>query len=378
MSTPALAPAHPAAAHRFPALLRLIVLLLGTLAVAALFTAYLLRNSVVPATRITMPPAPAPYRLLYLRAGQLWSISPGGRQRQVTHVPAMIAARLGSAAVAPDGRHIVLIDGGAVQHAWLLADPGATPRPLLDPLSSATAANRRYMGVVWTGPRQVSLLLAQHDRFWLARYTLAGSGMARQVAWIAVPPQWGQALSLSPDGRQIAMVRARVGDTAFARQVAVRLQSVDGRHASTAYQYLGAGTPGAVLWSPDQGTVVIAAMQGLAIQKSSGRPVRLAVNGTLPATFSVVNAQLAYIAGHPGQWEIHILALHHEFDRVVVTGIQTAPSSLYWTPDARALLYVDGGALWQADPGTGMTQLVAGAVPGTPVQLIAATGAFAR
>lgn len=379
MGSPALAPAPTIPAQRFSALLRLIALLLGALTAAALATTYLLRTAVVPVTHIAAAPAPAPYRVLYLRGGQIWSVRPDGRQEQVTHIPATIGGQVRRAVLAPDGQHLVLIAAsGATERAWLLDGPDATPRPLLDPGQSAGVGGRHYVDAVWPGSLRLTLLVSQGTRSWLARYALTGPTPTRAAAWIALPDRGAQPLSLSPDGREVALALTQPGTGAFASQIAVRLLSVGGRHASTAYRYLGTAAPSAVAWAPDRGTVAIAsAAEGLAVQKSSGRPVLEVTNGALPVAFSRGNAQLAYVAGQPGAWEIHVLALHSERDRTVISGLQTAPSSLYWTPDARALLYLTGASLWQADPSTGMAQLVAATVPGTPVQLVAAMGPFA-
>jgi hypothetical protein len=381
MSTPAIAPTHAATPSKFSALLGLLLLLLGTLAVAMVITVYLLRLSIVPKASVSLPPPPpAPFRLLALRAGQLWSVGTDGRQQQVTRVPESISARVRRAVLSPDGSRAVLITGaGQTERAWLLSVPGATPQPLVDPGLASGTGPRRYLDVVWRNPQSPCLLVAQHGRLWLARYALRGERSLRAASWTALTVHPGQALSLSPDGRQVALALLEPGTNGFGPQVIVRLQQIDGVHSSVAYRYLGATLPGAVLWTPDDGTVAIqTAAQGLAMQKSSGRPVRLAPNGTLPAVFSVGNAQFAYVAGRPGAWEIHILSLHGERDRSILSALRTPPSNLYWTPDARALLYTLGRALWQVNPTTGAVGLIAGDLQGTVLQAISTANGVAR
>jgi hypothetical protein len=153
---------------------------------------------------------------------------------------------------------------------------------------------------------------------------------------------------------------------------------MSGRKNSVALRYLGDAAPQSILWSSDGGTLAIQAPGvGLAIQKSSGRPVRDVADGSFPAAFSPLGAALAYVSGGGSSWQIHVLNLHGEIDSTLPPPASGAPTMLGWTPDARALLYGVGGTLWQVDAASGAATLLKGNVSGSLVGILPAAAPFA-
>jgi len=165
----------------------------------------------------------------------------------------------------------------------------------------------------------------------------------------------------------VALIERLTGGEGFQPQVIVKLQHLSTIRASIAARYLGEALPSAVLWSPDDGTVAIAAPgAGLFIQKASGRPVRLVPDGSLPGAFSGGIARFCYLTGTTSQWQFHVLGLHSESDSLAGATLQGRPDWVAWTPDGRAILYTLGGRLWQLDLAAVAARPL-GPAAGTPV-----------
>jgi hypothetical protein len=193
------------------------------------------------------------------------------------------------------------------------------------------------------------------------------------AAWVPLDSDGARIASLSPTADQVALTEIRSGSGAFAPQAAIRLQHLEDKGGTVALRYFGAQTPDAVLWSPDGGTLAISVPgQGLAIQKSSGRPVRQVPDGALPAAFSERGADLAYVSGTGDHWQIHVLNLHGEADHQFPAPGGARPQWLRWTPDAQVLLCLTNGALWQIEPVAGTPTRLHAAIVGEPLAVVSA------
>lgn len=362
-------PRHVAHGRR-AALVGLVALLVCVLGAVVGATAYLLRNSVSAATTAAPPPI-RPFNLFYVQRGVLW-VRAGGASHSITALPPEAVAGKGRLVLAPNGARALVL---GQTRAWLVA-PGGTPQPLSLPSTPSGARAWHCLDATWTGPHSFAILLvrsaADGAQGMIARYNADGMRTALQ----ALRLQTGQPISLSPDGSQVAVLDALGGHDAFATQYAVELRDAGAHHRSVAYQYVGGQPVDAVAWSPDRGTVVVDVPNGgVAIQKSSGRPVLHAARGAFPVAFSdPTHARLAYIVADHGRLQIHVLALHGERDTSLDPPVQQAPSALAWTPDARAILYATGTAIWQVAIDSGQaTRLVAG----TAIEQIGAARASA-
>ena len=348
------------------------MLLVAALFAAAAVTAYLVRSGVP--TAAPSAPQTAPFGLLSLRDGQVWARNPDGTGRRVSRLAPAFAARVRTAALSPDGRHLALITvDGAGERAWLLRDLAADPEPIPGPATPG-AATGRYRALSWEGSAALGLLLETgpdgHGAVWAGRWSLP----RREAVWRQLAAG-ARALSLSPADGQVALVATRPGGSAFAAQSVVLLQRPGEVRGTIAYRCLGACAAGTVAWSPDGGTVAIQTPgQGLEIRKSSGRAVLQVGDGRLPVAFSDARtALLAYLAGSRGAWTLHVLALHGELDRALPVPAATPPRWLGWSPDARALLYLTDEArpaLWQIAADTGSARRLPWEAPGEPLAAV--------
>jgi hypothetical protein len=377
VAAPVTAPTRPLSIRGNSGLLSLILLLLCAIAAAAAFTAYLLR-AVEVAQPVAMP-QPAPYRVWYRQGNAILAAGSDGQTHTVATLPVAQIGTVQTLSVAPDGRRMLLIaDQAGAEHAWLLVSPSGTPQSLPAPGIGRDHRSWRYLAAAWTGSHSVDALLTALEpggtRAQLARYTLADNPPVARVAWQPLQTGGAQVVSVSPTADQIALVGAQAGSGVFAPQVVVRLQHLQDARRTVALRYLGAQTPAAVLWSPDGGTVAISVPgQGLAIQKSSGRSVRQVADGALPAAFSDRGADLAYISGNANHWQIHVLNLHGEADHQFAAPGSVRPQWLRWTPDARALLCMANGTLWQIEPGAGTPTKLPGTLAGDPLAIVPAS-----
>ena len=257
-------------------------------------------------------------------------------------------------------------------HLWILSLPAGEVRAVA--LPPVPSGGWRYVSSRWTSGGRATVILARGGQADAARAVarIDSAGLLQTLSpWIA--PSDGRTgpsrvASLSSDGGQVALVERLTGGGGFQPQVIVKLQHLFSRRASIAYRYLGDALPSAVLWSPDDGTVAIAAPgAGLAIRKASGRPVRLVSDGALPGAFSAGIARFCYLTGTTtGTWQFHVLDLHSESDSLAGSPLHGRPDWVAWTPDGRAILYTQGGRLWQLNLGQGMARPL-GPLPGTPL-----------
>lgn len=372
MTAPVPAPARPVAARTTSGLLGLILLLLGAIAAAAVLTGYLLRTSVAPAIVVARP---APYGVWYRRGDTLLLAGPRGvAARRPLPVSSVGAVR--SVSVAADSQRFLLIAGRpGAERPWLLIPPAA---PLALPLPPAGnhPTTWQVAGISWIGAHSLAVLLvgggSGRSGTVLARYAVAGTPVTVRATWQGLQTSGAQVASLAPAADQVALIQTRAGSAVFAPQVAVRLQHFGDQRHSVALRYLSAAPPDAVLWSPDGGTLAFSVPgQGLAIQKSSGRPVREVPDGSIPAAFSERGADLAYVSGSGTTRQIHVLNLHGEADHQFPAPAGGRPRWLQWTPDAQALLCLVGNTLWQIEPGAGTATEIQGVLPGDPLAVVA-------
>lgn len=375
MSTPVISARQGGRRGGFSALIGLIVVLLGAMACAAVLTAYLLRIAPGTGRGVALTTS---YRILILRDGQIWALGHQGRERQITTLPPTVAGSVNGAQISPDGTQILLVGASAAGHQyWVLSAPGGTPQALPDPPVSDGSGTGQFGNATWADERTLAVVFTQQGRAWLVRYTVDERQPLRVATTVALHAAANQVISLSPDGEQIAVVRLRAARGDFAPQAAIRLQHVESRSGRIAYRYLGRSEPEAFLWSADNGTIAIAIPgQGLAIEKSSGRTVRLVSDGSALAAFSRRTAQLVYISGMEGAWQIHVLALHTEADRQVGT-TRDRPTWITWAPDEQSVIYTNRTGLHALQITTGDEQLQPLAL-GTVVGAVAAGSVFAR
>lgn len=348
-----------------PGLIGLLLLFVLAIGGAVAFSVYLLRANPTPA--LPAAPSPAPFRVVFHQGGELWLAGPAASPRHLALVPAGIAPRVTAMSLAPDGRHVLMISEVGGFHGWLLAAPNATPEPLPMPPRAVGPGPWRYIAISWRNGRTPCVLLAAGavagPRAVVARF-VAGSGGAVSADWTALGVLAGQPLSLAPLADQIAILETDPAAADFAAQSAIRLQRLDGSQPRVAWHAVGGTPPAALLWAPDGGTVAVVGEHGLAIQKSSGRPVRVVSDGIPPISFSRQGDSVAYLSGRPGAWRIHVLRLHGEYDHDFAAPDAHPPRWLGWTPDERALVYLSGTTLWVVAPDTGAATRLAGGVSG--------------
>jgi len=348
-----------------PGLIGLLLLFVLAIGGAIAFSVYLLRVNPEPA--LPTAPSPAPFRVVFHQAGKLWLAGSKASPRVLADVPAGIASRITAMSLAPDGRHVLLISEAGGFHGWLLAAPNATPEPLPLPPRAMGPGPWRYIAISWRNGRTPNVLLAagviDDPRAVVARFD-AGSGGVVSAGWTALGVLAGQPLSLAPPADQIALLETEPAAADFAAQSAVRLQRLDGSQPRVAWHAVGGTPPAALLWAPDGGTVAVVGAHGLAIQKSSGRTVRVVSDGIPPVSFSRQGDSVAYLSGSQGSWRIHVLRLHGEYEHVFAVPDAHAPRWLGWTPDERALVYLSGTTLWEIAPDSGAATRLAGGVSG--------------
>jgi hypothetical protein len=324
--------------------------------------------------------APAPYRVLLQQGTLLVSVGPDGQSHLIPLPDGAAGGKL--PILEPGGRGIIMVASAAGgDRLYLVRRPGQSAEVLPLPPAVYGTGPWREVAVSWAGDRDVVALLANAgsgEGGVLARYSVDQTP-AQVEGWRRLPRRQAQLAALSPDALQVARTDMLPGTRGFSDQVLVRLYQVAGKRSSVALQYLGAKLPQAILWSPDGGTLAIQVPgQGLAIQKSSGRPVRSVPDGQLPAAFSPRGAALAYVSGSAGAWQIHVLNLHGEIENVLASPAAGTPTVLGWTPDARGLIYGTGHEVWQVDPANGAATKLAGAASGSLVGVIPASSPFAR
>jgi len=325
-----------------------------------MLTVYLLRQGVPQPILPPVAANPAPYTVLYTQGGHIWAAEQNGQRHELIIHLDTLGGQVNRIDLAPDGRMLAITAGGGTEQGWLLSAPGIAAQPLLPPPSALAPGPLTFLDTVWPGPHSVTVLVQTTDgksvRPLIGSYTHIDTAVTLHGHW-SRPHGNGRAISLSPNGQQVLEALAYSGKGSFAGQTVIRLQHLDRRQESIALRYLGSHFPEAARWSPDGGTVAIWSPDiGLAIQKSSGRPVELVQDGGTPLAFSALSADLAYVSGKPGAWMIHVLELHGEKDQAF-SAPAGAPQWLGWTPDARALLYVGSGKIgsdvWQIEPGSG-------------------------
>lgn len=350
----------------------LVALLIGVLGLTAAFTSYLFRTISRPALLLPAAPPPRPFGVALIRGTDLL-VQEDGRSRFLATLPQPVVSGLSATAPSADGSHLLIVSAtGRGDRLWMLSLPaGGVHAVALPPTPSG---GWRYVSSRWTSGGRATVILARGARagaaLVVARIDPAGLPQALSP-WVA--PSDGRTgpfrvASLSRDGGQVALVERLTGGGGFQPQVIVKLQHLSTLRASIAYRYLGDALPSAVLWSPDDGTVAIAAPGvGLAIRKASGRPVRLVSDGALPGAFSAGIARFCYLTGSAtSQWQFHVLDLHSEVDNLAGAVLQGRPDWVAWTPDARAILYTLGGRLWQLDLAAVAARPL-GPAAGTPV-----------
>ena len=349
----------------------LVALLIGVLGLTAAFTGYLFRTISRPALSVHAAPPPRPYTLILLQGPDLFVLQ-GGISRRVATLPLPVAADLTTTSVAPDGGHVLVVSGAhGGDRLWMLSLRGGELREVA--LPPASPGGWHYLTSRWTSGGAVAAILAtgRQDSAALAVGRIAVGGVLQALSpWVLpIDRRTGpsQVVSLSSDAGQVALAERLGGGGGFQSQILVKLQHLATPRASIADRYLGDALPSAVLWSPDDGTVAIAAAgAGLAIQKASGRPVRLVQDGHLPGAFSAGVARFCYLSTVTHRWQFHVLDLHSEMDTAVGSTLRGRPEWVSWTPDGRGILYTLGGRLWALDPVVGATRLL-GAVRGTPI-----------
>ena len=349
----------------------LVALLICVLGMTAAFTSYLFRTISRPVLSIPAASPPGPFVVALIRGPNLF-VQEGGRSRRLATLPRPVVSGLSATAPSADGSHLLIVSAtGRGDRLWMLSIPAGEVRAVATP--PALSGGWRYLASRWTSRGRVAVILARgaHAGAALAVAQIDSAGLLKALSpW--VPPSDGRTgpsrvASLSSDGGQVALVERLTGGGGFQPQVIVKLQHLSTLRASVAARYLGDALPSAVLWSPDDGTVAIAAPgAGLFIQKASGRPVRLVPHGSLPGAFSGGIARFCYLAGTTSNWQFHVLDLHSESDNLAGATLRGKPDWVAWTPDGQAILYTLGGRLWQLDPGAGVARPL-GPVPGTPV-----------
>ena len=356
------------------AFIGLVALVVGALAAAMMLTLYLLHTTVIATGRPVTPVGPEPYKLLFLTDSAI-TVSGPDHTTEVT-LPAAFNHLVRRVIPAPDGSHLLVITGSSSrQEAWLWDAPADAPRPIQIP-HSGTGVQMQYLATVWVDSRTVQMLVAQNSAVTSVRLSIA-SPQNSIIKALHVQISADQLLSLSPNGRQVALAEMRPGTGTFATQQIVRLQHLFTTRSSVAYQYLGTTPPAAVLWSSDDGTVAIVQQDhGLALQKSSGRGVLVAAQGRLPAVFSAGNANFAFISGTGPGWRIQVVSLHNEVARVVSPPLSQLPQTMYWTPDDRVLVYITTTGIWQLDPTTGIVTRRGDRQPGLAQGITSASAQF--
>ena len=263
-----------------------------------------------------------------LRGGQVWATDAHGASRQVTKLPAEVAAQLRAAEVAPDGRLLLVTVSGGAEH-WLLDRPAAVPQPLPAPPQQYGKGRWTFLSAVWPAPRQVVLLYGNSGRGLAER--LGDPSAGADPTWTLIDPGKARLLSLSPDGRQAVLAARRVGSSGFAPQVAVRLQHLFSPRMTTALSHLGVRLPVAALWSPDGGTLAISVRIGAWLSRSRAGALccwRRTVSFRRP---SASTALAGLSGGACGRLEIHVLALHGEADHAFPAPDGGSPLWLGWT-----------------------------------------------
>ncbi len=351
------------AAGRVYGFANLILLLLLAVAIAALCTVYLLRyrQSAAPAS-----PAPVPYLALVVQDSSVWTAGPGVQPvaRPNPGVPGVW--RLVRAAGDGSGLIVVSRQSGT-DSLYLVRALDRPARKLAGPPRAYGVGPWRVADATWIGSTDIITLWSagsSSERDLIATYSI-DEARPHAEQWIRLQAAAGRAVSLSPDGRQIARIETLPGASGFAGQVQVRLRQVSGSRSTIALRYLGSTAPSAVLWSSDGGTLAIDVPgQGLSIQKSSGRAVHQTSSGSLPAAFSPRGAAIVYAGGSARSMRIHVLNLHGEVENVLAPPGHGSLQALVWTPDARAVVCETGGVIYQIDPATGAEQRLPGTVPG--------------
>jgi len=350
----------------------LVALLIGVLGLTAAFTSYLFRTISRPVLLMPAASPPGSFAVALIRGPDLF-VQEDGRSRRLATLPQPVVIGLSAIAPSADGSHLLIVSAtGRGDRLWMLSLPAGEVRAVALPPTSS--GGWRYVSSRWTSGGRATVILASGAQagaaLVVARIDPAGLLQAL-FPWVA--PSDGRTgpsrvASLSSTGGQVALVERLTGGGGFQPQVIVKLQHLATLRASIAYRYLGDALPSAVLWSPDDGTVAIAAPgAGLAIRKASGRPVRLVSDGALPGAFSAGIARFCYLTGHTiSQWQFHVLDLHSEADSLAGAALQGRPDWVAWTPDGRAILYTLGGRLWQLDLGAGVARPL-GPAAGTPV-----------
>ena len=364
-----------AAARRGFGLLQLASLLAAAIVAAILLTAYLLR---LDRSGGQAGIAPAPYRVLVQSGSTLWSIGPDDMPKNVVaNLPQSGHITL---RVARDGSRMIGIDTEQREtRVWLWLAAAGPPRLLSGPPPSLGAGPWNLVEATWSGSRTFAVLLRHGGpgaTAILGQFKLKSSAAVAGI-WSSLAAPHRNPISISPDGSQIAGAEIRP------RVMALQARSRCGWRGCRA---------GRIRWRS-------ATLAMRRHNRFSGRPTeerwrfrrqrgarhpevewqaRARCSGwQLPAAFSPLGAALAYVSGGGSSWQIHVLNLHGEIDNTLPPPAIGAPTMLGWTPDARALLYGVGGALWQVDAASAAATLLKGGVSGSLVGILPAAAPFA-